>query len=375
MDLSNLQRLRDGLRQQEIDLAVLTDPARVVWVSGHAGLIEKGADPFAGGPVVALIGRQDSVLVTADLSSPNHLERTIPYCGYDYQQPMDAQGNWHRALRTALAQLGGQRGTVGLDLTSASGCLSPALDQELPEWRRLKVAPLVDRLRSVKTDRELQSLHRACTLCGIGQGGARQTARPGLREIELFSLIHAAMEAEVSARVPLGADLISGERTSAGEGAPGERMIQAGDLLLADLFPRLPDGYWGDSCATFVVGREPSPDQRSIGRRIWEAIEIGRALLRPGVEARQVDAAVRGHLSALAYEYPHHTGHGIGTSHFERPYLMPWNEARLESDMVLTLEPGVYAPEIGGIRLEWVFRVTDSGGEPLAEFSLDIGQS
>jgi Xaa-Pro dipeptidase len=374
-NVSNLQRLRDALRQQKADVAVVTDVGRVVWVSGHAGFIEKGPDPFAGGPVVALISGQDSVLVTGDASGCNQLQRTIAYTTYDYRQPIDLPGNWSRALRTALAYLGGERGTVGIDLASASGGVLSALEHELPHWRRIDIGPLVDQLRSIKTGQELESLRRACDLCGVGQGAARRIARPGLREIEVYSAIHASMEAAANDRIPLGADLISGERTLATEGRPGERVIRAGDLLLADLFPRQPDGYWGDSCSTFVVGREPSPELRSIQRQIGQAMEIGRALLRPGVKACEVDAAVRGHLGALGYEYPHHTGHGVGTSHFERPYIMPWNDETLENDMVITLEPGVYAPGIGGIRLEWVFRVTDSGGEPLSQFSLDIAQS
>ena len=119
-------------------------------------------------------------------------------------------------------------------------------------------------------------------------------------------------------------------------------------------------------------------DRTAGGGGFWSAAsgkEIGQALLRPGVQACEVDAAVRGHLSDLGYEYPHHSGHGIGVSHFERPYIMPWNNEKLENDMVVALEPGVYAPALGGIRLEWVFRVTDDGGEPLSRFSLNIAQS
>jgi Xaa-Pro aminopeptidase len=83
---------------------------------------------------------------------------------------------------------------------------------------------------------------------------------------------------------------------------------------------------------------------------------------------------VRGSVNTCGYDYPHHSGHGIGTTHFERPFIMPWNNETLAEDMVVMLEPGVYQPGIGGMRLEWAFRVTPAGGEPLTQFSLSLEQ-
>jgi Xaa-Pro dipeptidase len=372
--MNNLQRLREALQEKGINVALLAHFGRVAWVSGHAAFIEKGADPFSGGPPVAVIGADDSALVVASSTSGNQLQRTLTYAGYDYQRSIDAPGNWREQVVEALRQMGAGAAVIGYDADSVPGHLLDAVCSQFPRARLRDIGPVVDALRALKTPGELAYLRAACALCDVGQRAARETALPGKNEIEVYSAIHASLEASVKARVPLGADVVSGDRTLEMGGDPGERVIKAGELLMTDIHPRHPNGYWGDSCATFVVGGEPLCEQRKVQQYLWEALQRGRDLLKPGVKASGVDAAVRGSLNARGYDYLHHSGHGIGTTHFERPFVMPWSNEPLAEDMVIALEPGVYQPGIGGIRLEWVFRVTAAGGEPLSQFSLKLEQ-
>jgi Xaa-Pro aminopeptidase len=372
--MSNLDRFREALQENGINLAVLAHFGRVAWVSGHVAFIEKGADPFSGGPALAVIAPDDSALVSTSAAPTNRLQRSLTYAAYDYQQIVNAIGNWREVLLEALQQMGANSAVIGYDADSTPAYLLDGARARFPRAQFKDIGPVIDVLRSLKTKDELAYLRAACALCDVGQQAARSTALAGKSEIEVYSAIHAALEADVKARVPLGADVVSGERTLEMGGDAGERVIQFGELLMTDIHPRHPNGYWGDSCATFVVGGEPSVEQCKVQEILWEALQRGRDLLKPGVKANKVDAVVRGSLNARGYDYPHHSGHGIGATHFERPYIMPWNDETLAEDMVVMLEPGVYQHGIGGMRLEWAFRVTPAGGEPLTRFSLSLEQ-
>ena len=129
-----------------------------------------------------------------------------------------------------------------------------------------------------------------------------------------------------------------------------------------------PAAYWGDSCATFVVGGEGSPGLREAHRRSREALARAVELVRPGARAGDIDAAIR---SAL--DYPHHTGHGLGTGYHEEPRIVPESDTVLEPGMVVALEPGVYDGDAGeGVRVEQIVVVTGNGCEVLSGHDLDL---
>ena len=135
-------------------------------------------------------------------------------------------------------------------------------------------------------------------------------------------------------------DLLAGPRSAEVDGPPGARRLTPGDPLLFDLAPRL-GGYWADSCATFAVGR-PSAALRARHNSVRAALEAGIDAARPGADAGEVDAAVRGRLEADGLRCPHHSGHGVGVAAQESPFLLPGEPTRLEEGMTIAIEPGAY---------------------------------
>src|SRR5918994_1644958 len=113
-----------------------------------------------------------------------------------------------------------------------------------------------------------------------------------MTELELWALVRAAIERVAGERVPVLADLVAGARTAEVGGAPGDRVLAEGDLVLCDLVPRR-DGYWGDSCVTFAVGNA-SPSARDTHRRVADALARGLDAIRPGLRAGDLDEPVRG---------------------------------------------------------------------------------
>ena len=163
---------------------------------------------------------------------------------------------------------------------------------------------------------------------------------------------------------PVLADLVAGLSTAEIGGLPGDYVLQDGDPVIVDVVPRLA-GYWGDNAGTHFVG-EPSQALRKIYQLVRETLQLGVGAVRPGLRACDLDEMLRAAIGQQGYPvYPHHSGHGIGTSYHEEPRIVPYNTATLEPGMVIALEPGIYLPEIGGVRLEDVVLVTEGGCELL----------
>lgn len=211
----------------------------------------------------------------------------------------------------------------------------------------------------------------AIAVCDVGQATAREMSRDGGSELDLWGQVRRAMEARAGGRIPILADLVSGPRTAQVGGLPSPRRIAPGDLVLIDLVPRV-GGLWADSCSTFVADA-PTREQRAAHAAAAEALEVCLGMLRPGTRSGDIDAAARQVLAAHGWEYPHHTGHGVGFAWHEEPRIVPGSPTVLEAGMVVALEPGAYG-EDWGVRVEQVAAVTEGGHRLLSAHSLSLDQ-
>lgn len=322
------------------------DPANVHWLTGLAPEIETGPSPFAPAPLALLAPGEPVRLVVSDDELPPTLPEGVEALSYEgfTTGPLDGPRHARRLVGEALD---GRRHT-----TDRWDGLGPALLDA----------------RAVKDELALAELRRALAAADAGQAALRAAARGarGAREIELFALVRGAIEASAGTRVPLLADLVSGPRTAGMGGAPGDRVVGDGELILCDLAPRV-GGGWGDSCATVVVGDAPAPAAvRQAHARVHDALRRLIDAIRPGADAAALDALARAGL-----DYPHHSGHGIGSSYHELPRLVPSATGRLREGMVIALEPACYADAFG-VRLEHVVRVTADGCEVLSRHRLEL---
>src|SRR3989442_10064218 len=219
-------------------------------------------------------------------------------------------------------------------------------------------------VRAVKDADELPLIRAAIELCDVGQREARLRAEPGLTELELWARVRGAIESAAGARTPILADLVAGPRTAATGGAPENRTMSEGELVLCDLVPRRA-GYWGDSCATFALG-EPSARAVEHHRRASDRLAQVLDAVRPGAVAGDLDALAREGL-----DYPHHSGHGLGGDWHEEPRIVPGSETVLEAGMVVAFEPGCYE-HANGVRVEQVVLVTADGCEILSGHGLEL---
>lgn len=348
------ERALEIARQAGAETLVAAHPATVTWLTGYAADVETGPSPFAHAPLAVLRPGAQPVLIVsedeADAAAAGGCD-VVTYPGFGLG-PLDPVGGAARALAQVVAN-----DRVATECGALPASLAAAL-------ATVEVGAELARARAVKDDDELALIRAALELCDTGQRAAREHARPGTSELELWALVRAAIEREAGERTPVLADLVTGPRTAEIGGPPGDRVLADGELVLCDLVPRRA-GYWGDSCSTFAVG-EPSAAARSRHRAASEALERAIEAVRPGALAGDIDALARPGL-----EYPHHTGHGLGTSFHEEPRIVPGSTVVLEPGMVIALEPGSY--EGGeGVRVEQVVLVTDQGCELLSAHDLAL---
>ena len=263
-----------------------------------------------------------------------------------------------------LKKLIGRSGRLAIEAHALAAALAP-------EGDTVDATEHLAGLRIQKDAAEIVLIERVARVASVGQRTFRACAEPGMREIDLYSAIHAAMEKEAGNRVPALPDLISGPRMGLVGAPPTDRRIEQDDLVLCDLAIRVA-GYWSDSCTTVCVGK-PTDAMRRLHDACVRALEIGIKLARPGTVAGTLDARVRGVMSEAGYQYPHHTGHGVGVSFHEEPRIVPGSSTLLQEGMVIALEPAGFGSGIG-CRTEHVMEVTPTGGRVVTDYEFGLGR-
>ena len=367
---ARLDSLRAALTESGLGQAVLSHPETLASLGCFETPVEDWpvANPFVALPALLCLGNDDAVLVCADFHLPDVRAddiETVTYRSYDFQRAPDPPGELRTTLLAALDEAGIGPGPTGVE----AGHLPHAVAAWLSEAGRAPVAcdAAVTTSRRVDSTRDLVAIRAACRLADVVQQAVKDLAAPGLSEAELAGLAAGAMNREAGRRVPAILTVTTGaEATATGGGVATARVVEANDLVLTDTSPWI-GGAWSDTANAVFVG---TPDRETRRRfdAVRRALHEGIALCRPGAVAKDVDREVRGLLAEHGPTYPHHTGHGIGAAWSEEPRITPYNEMRIEEGMVLALEPAIYLPGWGGIRLEHVFAVGATDNEILTRF-------
>ena len=362
-----LQRTAEAVKSVGCDWAILTSFDSICYALGHAPPIETGVSPFTGGPTTAFV-RADGVcgLVAPNVESAaaqaSRADEKIIYEGFAYDHRADLVANYTAAITKLRARLG-VGGVLGAEPESFPARLAAVFGADQP----VDVSQPLRRARATKTAEEKELMRRSAMAAAKGQEAFYESTRPGVTELDVFARVRAAMENFAGERVSVAGDFLSGkERTAGGVGWPVSRIIEADDPLISDLAPRV-SGYWGDSCASSLLG-EPGEGYLKLFNAAKRALERALEIMRPGIVAADLDGELRRCVGAAGYSYSHHSGHSIGASVHEWPRLTPYESAPLEEGMFIMVEPGAYDPDVGGVRLEWMIEITANGCRPTAPF-------
>ena len=360
-----LENVRQGLTAQGIDYLALVPGFNLRYLTGmDFVLLER--------PFITFIPADETtepVLVIPELETPTwkrgaHFEARI-FAWDDKSGPDEA-------MRQASEALPGMR-ALAVEHLRMRVLEHDLICRFLPDVRIVKGEAVLDPLRMRKDASEIASLRRAVEVAEAALEEVVSGLSPGLAEREICRQLTSAILLRGGETVPIEPIVLSGPRSALPHGRPGERRVEAGEILLID-FVMTVNGYHSDITRTFVAGQEPSGRLREVYAAVRAANEAGRTAVRPGATCQDVDRVTRQVLvdAGLGEHFIHRTGHGLGLDVHEEPGIVEGNDMPLEEGMVFTIEPGVYLEGWGGIRIEDDVLVTGDGCETLTSFSREL---
>lgn len=228
-------------------------------------------------------------------------------------------------------------------------------------------------LRRQKDADEVELLRRCMRAGEAGHAWARANIRPGITELDVYCGVNTACIQAVGQAVIVYGDFAVSPGPERRGGPPTQRVLEPGDMMILD-YSVVIDGYRSDFTNTLVVGRDPSPDQQRLYDLCTQAMASGEKELVAGRSCRTVYDAVRDVFdrAGVAQHFPHHAGHGLGLTHPEAPYFVREADETLLARDVVTLEPGLYVPNVGGIRIEHNYLITERGYERLSNHAITL---
>lgn len=274
---------------------------------------------------------------------------------------------------------------VAYELLENAGIKSVAFEDNIVTVRGMKeiqqampgvsFTPLdfkVEKLREVKDDDELRCIEHACDITCQAFEYICGYIAPGRTERDVQLALDYKMLQLGAYGLAFSTIVASGENGSLPHAVPGDRVIEEGDMVTIDFGARV-DGYDADMTRTVAVG-QPSDKMRKIYEIVLRAQETAQAAIAPGVPAAEIDKIARDIITEAGYGecFGHSTGHGVGIDIHEQPRVSSRSDQILTPGNIITVEPGIYVPGLGGVRIENTCAVTETGGRALCGASKEL---
>ncbi|KJS28326.1 MAG: hypothetical protein VR64_24810 [Desulfatitalea sp. BRH_c12] len=262
---------------------------------------------------------------------------------------------------------------MGFESNRVSFHQHTVLEQELSSSGHcVTLVPLdafVETMRLIKSPDEIQRTQKALA---IAEGAFRQvvkTLKPGMSEKSIAWALEQAMRQKGADDLSFPSIIAAGPNSALPHAIPSDREIRTGEPILFDWGAKL-NGYCSDTSRTVILG-PPDDTFLRVHQTVLEAQQRAIAAIKAGASSKAVDAVARDHIHNNGYEgkFGHGLGHGTGLAVHEAPRLSPLKETILEAGMIVTVEPGIYLPEWGGVRIEHQVVVGEHGPEVLNHLS------
>jgi len=341
------QKVVNLLLDLDLDALILCQSENIRYLCG-----------FTGSDGVLLITPDRLVFLTDSRYTTQSNEEVSADCVIEYKTQIDG-------VTDQLLSLGVTR--IGFESGLAFGVVKGFQTKGDPSWLWLPLKDELHHLRLHKSADEIDLISKATDLNAAGLAQIEEMIRPGVRENEV------ALSLEFALR-KLGADekafdiiVASGLRGAMPHGVASDKVLEEGDLITIDFGCRL-SGYHSDETVTLALG-EVSDKLRTLFDTVLEAHDRALSAVAPGVDLSALDQIARDHIKACGYGdyFGHGLGHGVGLEVHEAPTVSPRSTAIAEEGMVFTIEPGIYVPGVGGVRIEDMVLVTGDGHQTLTK--------
>lgn len=348
-----LARLRESLANEGLDALIVTKGPNLFYLSG-----------FTGGEGLLVISREEALLLT-DFRYIEQAEAEAP----DFKVVRVAEKP-QEILAGEINRLGAAK--VGFEADDVSYRTYTTWKDILPLVVLIPTTGIVERLRFIKDPEEVAKIREAARIADEALKAVLPLLKPGVRESEIALELEIAMKRRGAEGLAFPTIVASGPRGSLPHGTASERMIAEGDLVTID-YGAVYQRYCSDATRTFAVGR-PNEQQKEIHSIVLAAQEKALAAIRPGMTGVEADETARRLIAdkGHAEHFGHGLGHGVGLEVHEGPRLGKTGTDALACGMVVTVEPGIYIPGWGGVRIEDLVLVTETGIENLTSVSKDM---
>jgi len=346
---ARLDELRDRLASCEVDALLSLDAVTNGYLSN-----------FSGSTSAVIVTATRSVLVT-DFRYREQARAEV--AGFELRE---ADDSYMKEVCKALGDTGARK--IGFEPDR----MTVRSYREMQEWlstvELVAVDGLVSELRACKDNGELEKIRRAAAVASEVVGEIPSVVKEGVSERELAAEIEYLIRNKGADGSAFDAIALFGDRSSLPHGKPSDRRLAAGDIVLVDLGARC-NGYNSDLTRTWVYHRILTARTKEIYEIVKSAQETALTTLRAGMSCAEFDAAGRNVIRESGYgdNFGHGLGHGVGLEVHEAPRISAQSTDQLEEGMVITVEPGIYIPGEGGVRIEDLVLVTSTGCEVLTD--------
>ena len=246
------------------------------------------------------------------------------------------------------------------------------LSSRFPETAFVSAEEHLRQLRMIKDEAEISKIREACALADYAIEAGCAEIREGITELEILAAIEYELKKKGVAQMSFSTMVLTGSNGASPHGIPGTSIVKKGDFVLFDLGVVV-DGYCSDITRTVAFG-DVNEVQKEIYDTVLKAQLAAIEASKPGVPCADVDQIARKIIRNAGYGefFPHRLGHGLGIGVHEYPSLTETNSLKLEKGMVYTIEPGIYVPNVAGVRIEDDILVTENGVEVLTKFPKEL---
>lgn len=347
-----LEKLRLALEERGVDALLITNGYNLRYLTD-----------FTGTAGAAIVSKDDAVFIT-----------DFRYTEQAASQVKDFRIVQH--TKTLLEEVSNQVTEMGIkslgfekdDVTySVYELYKQAVSSDL-----VPLSGVVEKIRLIKTDEEISIIKAACRIADEAYEHIVTYIKPGMTELQVSNELEFFMRKRGATSSSFDTIVASGTRSALPHGVATDKVIEVGDFVTLD-FGALYNGYISDTTRTLAVG-EPSEKLKEIYQVVLDAQLLALEKVKPGMTGKEADAIARDYIASKGYgeAFGHSLGHGIGLEVHEGPGLSFRSDIVLEPGMVITIEPGIYLPNIGGVRIEDDALVTENGLEKLTHSTKEL---
>ncbi|OGL46137.1 MAG: hypothetical protein A2149_09750 [Candidatus Schekmanbacteria bacterium RBG_16_38_11] len=262
--------------------------------------------------------------------------------------------------------------TLGFEAPYMPFSFYQSLKKALSPTKLVPIDGLVESLRIVKDKKEMKKIKKAISILEDGLKGIVGKIREGVSEKDIVFEFEYQLRRLGAQKLSFDLIVASGKRSALPHGIASNKKISKGDLVVVD-FGCCYEGYHSDVTRTFSIGK-PGKREEKIYKIVKKAQSIAIEMINPGVTCGEIDAAAKDYIKEQGFEkyFGHATGHGVGLDVHEDPRIIKRVNEKIREGMVFTIEPGIYIPKLGGVRIEDMVYVTESGCEVLTKNIPDV---